>query len=81
MKAMRQMALDGGGWNVASLLLPGEDPCSRQSFAASEGEVERIVQYQESIRKLQAQSKKSGDGEPEDGNEKEKPGKGDGRKK
>ncbi len=81
LKAMHQMALDNGGWNVASLLLPGEDPCSRPGFAASEGEIERIVQYQESIRKLQAQSKRGGDGDTNDCADKEKPGKGDGKKK
>ncbi len=53
LKCLHQLAIDKGDWRVALLMLPGEDPCGRPAFAASEGELERIVAYQESLKKLQ----------------------------
>ncbi len=54
LKSIHQNALDNGSWEVENSLLPGEDPCGRPSHAVSEAELEKIVSYQEAMKKLKA---------------------------
>ncbi len=70
LKAINQAALDNGDWEVANCLLPGDDVCSRQGFAVGEAELERIVGYQEAMRKLKAKKNFASSGRADDGDEK-----------
>ena len=54
MKAVRQVAMDKGEWDTAQLLLPDENPLSRQEWAASEKELEEIYGYRKAVRELRS---------------------------
>ncbi len=69
LRATHQVALDQGGWEVASLLLPRQDPQDRVRFGGTPAELETISAYRDALKKI---SKK------EDG---EKGAKGAGKKK
>ena len=65
LRSIHQSCLDGGGWETASLLLPGEDPVSKSGFAATEAQLEAICAFQETVKKLKSK-KSSGDAEAGD---------------
>jgi hypothetical protein len=65
LRAVHQCSLDNGQWDVANLMVPGEDPCTRSQFATGERDLETILAYQEAMKKLKKKSSK------EDGDEDE----------
>ena len=68
-KALHQVALDGGGWDTALLLLPDEDPLARPAFGGEEAELEAAFRYKKSLRELRAQQGHRGSGSMDDGGE------------
>ena len=46
LRALHQVALDGGTWATGSLLLPTRDPLFKQACGGTEEELEAIVSYQ-----------------------------------
>ncbi len=67
-RAHHQVALDGGVWDSAALLLPRPDPVNRPLFGGTQAELETVSAYKEALNKLERKH-----GEPG--------GKGDGKKK
>ena len=53
LQAVHQAAIDRGDWSTSTLLLPWEDPLSRQVFGAGERELEEIHAYRKVLRDLQ----------------------------
>ena len=49
---LRQVAMDGGSWEVASLLLPARDPCQREQWGASERELEAVASYRKAMKEI-----------------------------
>ena len=54
LRSLHQVSLDGGVWSTASLLLPKPDPLYRETFGATEVELEAIVAYQEAMKKIKS---------------------------
>ena len=52
LRALHQVALDGGSWSTASLMLPRKDPIFKDQFGASGEELEAIVAYQDAMKRL-----------------------------
>jgi hypothetical protein len=52
LRGLHQVTLDGGSWEVASLLLPNRDPCARDHFGATERELEAVVAYQKAMKEI-----------------------------
>jgi hypothetical protein len=52
LRAIHQSVLDGGQWHTAVLLLPGEDPCQKESFGATERELQIIAGYRDAHRRI-----------------------------
>ena len=52
LRAVHQTVLDKGSWDTASLLLPTQDPCHRELFGATQGELETIIAYQDALKKV-----------------------------
>ena len=52
LRGLRQVVLDGGSWDTASLLLPARDPCAREVFGATERELEAVVAYQRAMKDI-----------------------------
>ena len=52
LKSLHQVALDGGSWEVASLLLPARDPCQREQWGASERELEAVASYRKAMKEI-----------------------------
>ena len=52
LKGLHQVALDGGSWEVASLLLPARDPCQREQWGASERELEAVASYRKAMEEI-----------------------------
>ena len=46
------MALDGGSWEVASLLFPARDPCQREQWGASGRELENVASYLKEVKEI-----------------------------
>ena len=65
-RAVHQSALDQGGWEVAGLLLPEQDPLDRNRFGGSPVELEAIAAYREALRKLQKRDNMKDDDESAD---------------
>jgi hypothetical protein len=65
LRALHQVALDGGTWSTASLLLPRQDPIYREQFGATGEELEAIVAYQEAMKKLKPRQDQPGGGKGE----------------
>ena len=57
MRALRQVVLDGGSWETAGLFLPRKDPCTPKRFAATEQDLETIVNYKEALKKVSGTGK------------------------
>ena len=79
LRALHQVALDGGAWTTASLLLPKQDPLYKQTCGGTEEELEAIVAYTEAMKKLKTaapayvsdkdkKAKGKGKGDPDPGN-------------
>jgi hypothetical protein len=62
LRGIHQSVLDGGGWENASLILPGEDPCSRDRFGATEAELQAIASYKDAQRRILGKSAGRGKG-------------------
>ena len=79
LRAIHQVSFEGGGWEIASVLLPKSDPVQRELFGGKERELEAAVAYQESLRKLKKpmQTEWTGKGDWSKGDGKGK--KGDGK--
>jgi len=54
LKALHQVALDGGAWETALLLLPDDDPLSKPAFGGEERELEAAYTYKKSLQELRA---------------------------
>lgn len=69
LRCLHQVSLDNGMWSTGSLLLPRPDPIYRESFGATEAELEAIVSYQEALKKIRnvPHGKAGNDDAPEDG--------------
>jgi len=52
LKATHQAALNGGSWEIASLLIPGEDPLLPPRFAGQFGELAAAAAYREGLAAL-----------------------------
>ena len=70
LRALHQVALDGGTWNTGSLLLPKTDPLYKNQCGGTEEELEAIVAYREAMQKLKGRPDHPG-----------QPGKGKGKGK
>lgn len=80
LRALHQVALDGGTWGTASLLLPRADPIYREQFGATGEELEAIVAYQEAMKKIRSKPETAGDDKKEKSVAKDsKSGKGEGK--
>ncbi len=55
LRALHQVAVDAGNWDVTSLLLPGQDPCKR--------DLATIASYQDAVKKIQRANRYGGSGE------------------
>ena len=77
LRAPHQVSLDGGGWQTAMLLLPKADPLQKETFGATERELEAIVAYQEAMKRIKPVF--HGDDVNGEKTEKEKKGKGGGQ--
>ena len=66
MRAMNQVALDGGGWQDASLMLPEEDPLGECEWAGEEGDIETIATYRSAQATLRKQRQTNWQAGPED---------------
>ena len=62
LRAVRQVQLDGGNWDNAMLLLPRRDPCAPRRFAATEADLETIVAYRDSMKRLNQMGSGGGGG-------------------
>jgi hypothetical protein len=83
LRAINQTSLDQGSWETAEHRLPERDPLARVEFAGTEGQLETIFQYKDSLRKLrrgQGNADKDTDDEEKPKNPK-KQAKGDGKQK
>ena len=77
LKALHQVAIDGGAWTNATLYLPTPDPLTRRMHRGDDGEMEVISVYRKAQLDLsKAQKATQGDGGQDD--EGTKP-KGDGK--
>ena len=56
-KALHQVALDGGSWEVAARLLPSKDPLGRSTFGGSELEMDAIHRYNKAWKEVQSKTK------------------------
>ena len=85
LRAVHQSVLDSGSWHTAMLLLPGEDPCQKETFVATERELQIIAGYRDAHRRIQKGPGGGGkDTEKEDTEKPDAPpkaGKGAGAKK
>ncbi len=82
LKALHQVAIDGGSWSNAALLLPWEDPLSKELWAGSDGEMEAAVKYTRGVKDLSLKvALREGvpDAVPELDDAAAEPGKGQGR--
>ena len=52
LRALRQVSLDGGGWQTAMLVLPKADPLQKEAFGATQREFEAIVACQEAMKQI-----------------------------
>ena len=55
LRALHQVAIDGGQWDTGTLLLPTPDPIYRYQFGGTEEDLEVIAGYQDTIEKLRKQ--------------------------
>ena len=76
LRALHQVALDGGTWGTASLLLPRADPIYREQFGATGEELEAIVAYQEALKKIRSKPEGPPGNVKDKADAKEKGGKG-----
>jgi hypothetical protein len=58
LKALQQVAIDGGSWTTASELLPTHDPLAKEIFGGTEAELEAIHRRTTAIRELQQNLRK-----------------------
>ena len=70
LKALHQVALDGGSWSNAVLPLPYDDPLTRDLWAGDELEMQTAVKFTRSVKdlclRIHAQGRhEDGDGEHE----------------
>ena len=79
LRALHQVSLDGGGWQTAKLLLPRGDPLEKESFGASEKELEATVAYQEALRRITPNLHHNEDQADKDPKEKDAKGAGKGK--
>jgi len=66
LRGIHQAVLDGGSWETSSMFLPGDDPCKRDAFGATEHELQTVAAYKEALKRIQAKpgsrsSKEEGD--------------------
>ena len=66
LKAIAQVSLDNGSWDVANRLLPAQDPLAREAWGGTEKEMETALGYLEALKKLRRQPEKSQDEEKPD---------------
>ena len=76
LKAQHQAAINQGSWDVASLLLPTEDPLARQEFGGDHEEILRIQSHRRAMRDLRVQATRGLGGENAEEDEKGKQPKG-----
>ncbi len=69
LRAVRQLTLDQGFWDVVGLLLPKQDPLDRVRFGKSAAEFEIVVAYRDAMKKIQKGAK---DQDDEQGSKKDK---------
>ncbi len=53
LQSLHQVALDGGDWGSAALMLPTPDPLARQVFGGDEMMLSEIYSYKKAVRELQ----------------------------
>ena len=63
LRALHQVAVDGGGWENACLLLPGHDPCRRDPYGMAEGDLHVIAAYKDAQRRLERRGPRQDDEE------------------
>ena len=61
LKAVHQVALDSGNWSNAVLLLPWQDPLSRDLWAGEDNEMATAARYSRAVKDLQLKTQ-SADG-------------------
>ena len=66
LKATHQVAIDGGGWANASLLLPWADPLAKELWAGEDEEMAMTAKYNRNMKNLsvRVQALVDGDGPP-----------------
>ncbi len=52
LRGLHQVALEGGGWETACLMLPGHDPCSREPYGCTEEDLHTIAAYRDAERRI-----------------------------
>ena len=57
LKALQQVVLDDGGWQVAMMLIPVPDPIYRKDFGGMEDEVQIISAHQKAVSDLKKNSR------------------------
>ena len=62
LRGLHQVALEGGGWDTACLLLPGHDPCSREPYGCTEEDLHTIAAYRDAERRIQGNNRFRGKG-------------------
>ena len=60
LKAISQVATDGGSWQNAMWLVPLEDPIGTEDFGGDEAEIEEIYAYKKALLELKVQGSGSG---------------------
>ena len=85
LKAQHQAAINQGSWEIASMMLPTEDPLARIEFGGDHEEMQRIQSYRRGLRDLRTNASRGiGPEEEPDGEAKPKKGgknRGRGKKK
>ena len=69
LKALLQVAFDGGTWATACLLLPIPDPMGKSEFGGDEEELEAIYDQRKALTALKKQAKDAVGSEDEDAHE------------
>jgi hypothetical protein len=77
LRALHQVAADAGIWDVASLLLLGQDLCKKDAHGLTERDLATIASYQDAVKKIQPANRYGGNGE---NSEQERDGTKDGGK-
>ena len=66
LKAQHQAAINQGSWEIASMLIPTEDPLSRVEFGGDHEEMQRIQSHRRALRDLRTTMARSPQGDMEE---------------